>query len=457
MHAEAARLLAAAEQLARAGERGRALQALSRALDLAPEDAAAPYAALIAGVSPSGWHPKLDSDLRTCLASPAVDPQMLARVTARVLLLHYPEPAVAEDPLWIAFLTRCINVDPAMEARLVWLAGQKLPEALRAALAAQAFASEYAWGGEGLGVPPEAAAEIAEERRLVEALPSLSPVRKGERGVSDAVRAQYEANPYPRWRAPPAPEQRSVGELLAALGAPQLGPLEVLVAGCGTGFEPIDLARTDPSLRVTALDLSAASLAHGQRVARALGVAVRFIQGDILDVAALGRDFAMVSSTGVLHHMADPAAGLTALAGVTRPGGVLRIALYSERARAWVREAHRAIAEHGFAATPEGIRAFRRHVLALPAGDPLARLAESDDFYTLSGCRDLAFHAHEHWYRLPEIGAILAVAGLELLRIETPPGAPFPADPLDLAGWDAIEARHPHLFAGMIHLWIRRP
>lgn len=455
MQAEAARLLAAAGQLARAGERGRALQALSRALDRAPEQAAAPYAALIAEVRPSGWHPKLDSDLRVCLASPAVDPQMLARVAARLLLLHYPEPVVVEDPLWIAFLTRCINVDPAMEARLAWLARQALPDALRDALAVQAFASEYAWGGEDLGVPPAAAAELAEERALAAAIESL-----GEKGdsVSAQVHAQYEANPYPRWRAPPAPQPRSLADLLAALGAPQEEPIDVLVAGCGTGFEPIDLARTDPSLEVTALDLSAASLAYGQRMARALGVAnVRFVRGNLLDAARLGRSFAMVSSTGVLHHMADPAAGLAALAGVTRPGGVLRIALYSERARAWVREAHRVIAARGFTATPEGIRAFRRHVLALPPGDPLARLAESDDFYTLSGCRDLAFHAHEHWYRPPEIGAMLAGAGLELLRVEAPPGAPSPADPRDLAGWDAIEARHPHLFAGMIHFWVRRP
>ncbi|WP_204307227.1 hypothetical protein, partial [Enterobacter hormaechei] len=89
-----------------------------------------------------------------------------------------------------------------------------------------------------------------------------------------------------------------------------------------------------------------------------------------------------VSSTGVLHHMERPADGLAALAGVLAPGGVLRIALYSERARAWVAEAHRVIAEHGWDASPAGIRAFRTHILALPASQPLARLRESDDFYT---------------------------------------------------------------------------
>jgi len=96
-------------------------------------------------------------------------------------------------------------------------------------------------------------------------------------------------------------------------------------------------------------------------------------------------------------------------------------------------------------------------VLALPAEAPLARLRESDDFYTLSGCRDLCFHAHEHWYRLPQIGAMLRDAGLELARFDAPAEAMalFRGDPLDLDAWDALEAEHPLLFAGMYHLWCR--
>jgi SAM-dependent methyltransferase len=250
-----------------------------------------------------------------------------------------------------------------------------------------------------------------------------------------------------------------VRELLRGLGGAPDDPARVLIAGCGTGYEPIDLARTDPSLAVTALDLSAASLAYGQRMTAALGVTnVRFVQGNLLEAARLGGAFDLVSSTGVLHHMARPGDGLAALARVLKQGGVLRIALYSERARAWVREAHRVIAERGWQADAAGIRAFRAHVLALPVDAPLARLKESDDFYTLSGCRDLCFHAHEHWYRLPQVAAMLRAAGLEVARFDAPPRATalFRGDPLDLDAWDALEAAHPLLFAGMYHLWCRR-
>lgn len=440
-----------------------ALPMLSHALAIDPAAAAPAYAELLCNLSLTGWPAQLEADLVTCLHAASLDPQGLARTAARMLLVKYPEPVVEESPLWKAFLIRCINVDPAMEARLVWLAAQDLPDGLRDALAVQAFASEYVWGGEALGVPADAVAEIAEEWALASAMPSL-----GDSGdvVSRAVRDQYEGNPYPRWRIPAGRQRVSVAQHLAALGAPQEQPLAVLVAGCGTGFEPVDLTRMDPTLSITALDLSAASLAYGKRMAGVLGVEqVRFVQGDILDVAKLDQRFGLVNCTGVLHHMDRPEAGLAALAEVTRPGGVLRLALYSERARAWVAEAHRAIAAHGWDASPAGIRAFRAHVLALPPEQPLARLRESDDFYTLSGCRDLCFHVREHWYRLPAIVEMLAGAGLELLMLDAPPEAHYlftqlygtASDRRNWALWDQLEATVPHLFAGMFHLWVRKP
>lgn len=467
MQPELAQLLAMASQAAGQGQWQQALPMLSHALALDAEAAAPAYADALSRLTLSGWPEQLEADLVTCLYVRAVDPQLLARAAAHMLLVKYPEQVVAEDALWRAFLARCINVSPAMETRLAWLAGQELPDRLRAALAMQAFASEYVWGGEALGVPPEAAAELVEERALAARMPSLAPgdgAAEGRR-TSDAVRGQYEANPYPRWRLPPGQQRVSVARHLAALGAPQDEPLSVLVAGCGTGFEPIDLARMDPSLSITALDLSAASLAYGQRMAGLLGVeAVRFMQGDILDVAALEQRFALVNCTGVLHHMERPEDGLAALTGVLEPGGVLRLALYSERARAWVAEAQRVIAGQGWDASAEGIRAFRGHVLALPPEQPLSRLRESDDFYTLSGCRDLCFHAREHWYRLPAIGAMLEAAGLELLMFDAPPDAQglfsqfygSAADRRNLALWDQVEASAPHLFAGMFHLWARK-
>lgn len=454
-------------------EPGNALAAASRALALSNgtalhQKAARVFAALIAPATPPGWHPRLEADLLTCLNQ--VEQQPLARVMAEVLLLR---PGMPGGALWTAFLTRCINVHPVMETRLIAMrGGADVP--LNQALAAQAFAGSYIWPD----VPPvysdplraaayrlpqeaERAAlpdmlakltldEPAEEQTLAAELPSL-----GEDQSSAELRAQYEAAPYPRWRVPPRPQKV---DLAKRFGDGQRA--RVLVAGCGTGFEAIALARTDPTADITAVDLSRASLGYAARMARQLDARVRFFHGDLLHVRRLAERFDLITSTGVLHHMARPLDGLRALAGATRPGGSLRIALYSARARGPVAAAHDLIRQEGLTAASHGVRAFRAHVLAAPPGDPLRGLWASEDFYSMAGCRDLCFHTREHWYSLPEAGALVAAAGLELVGIDAPQYARAAfgrGDPLDLEHWDRVELANPHLFAGMYQLWCRRP
>lgn len=506
--------------LAQHGEAATATQLLSRAMELADADlrarVAPALAGLLADLSPRAWHRQLDADLNACFAETTVEPQGLARVTAETLLLKQSGfdgsvaalEAMGGDPLWLAFLSRCVNVSAAMEARLNAVRATLLAadgaegegvRALICALGLSGFASEYVAvappeANEAVGLiasmfrllmAVEATAlaqdgpiqaqlirrsveELARERTLRETLPSLTP--EGEDAVSAAVREQYEANPYPRWSAPPAPKPRALSDAVVALPGLDrqafVGRAErLLVAGCGTGFEPIDLARMDRSLNITAMDLSRTSLAHGARVADELGLAtVRFMQGDILALGGVSERFDIVTSTGVIHHMARPADGLVQLAGVTRPGGVIRLGLYSERARALVRLAHDLIAEKGWRATDADIRAFRAHVLALPDGEPLAQLRESADFYSLSGCRDLVFHVQEHRYTPPQLAELVAGAGLRLVGFEAPPEAAGRfremfgvADPLDMNLWDRLETQHPTLFAGMYHLWAQKP
>lgn len=513
--------LALAELLLRAQRPG-VVQVLGEAMARggAARLAAAPMlAGLLAGFNPQKASDRLERDLLACLETESVDPQQLARVSAAALLLRPEIPGeLGTHPLWVAFLTRCINVHPEMEARLV-RARRALAadgsEAAVCAVAIQAFAGEYCWpagpgeGATGLaetmyrplaeldvraGGPLGALlerltrAEPLTERALAAEMPQLG----GEGGaVSAAVRAHYEANPYPRWRGAPASPAADLREGLGGLPGVDAdalpdAPLRTLIAGCGTGYEAVDLAMTDPTLAITAIDLSAASLAYAKRMAGALGVeGIEFVQGDILCVprrkpgpsigpVATGArpspgkkegEFDLIVSTGVLHHLENPADGLAALVAVLRPGGVIRLGLYSARARTLVAAAQALIAAQGWSGDAEGIRAFRAHILALPESDSLAALRGSDDFYSLSGCRDLFFHACEQWFTPPEIGTLVAGAGLRLVAFDAPAegweafeamhGAE--ADSLDLALWDAVEAEHPDLFAGMYQFWCQKP
>lgn len=469
--------------LVRSSAPGVAFQLLSNALERFPEQRGAAtqaLATLLPTLNPKQWHPSLERALLACFDNP----QPLARFAAQLLLLKHSDCSISSaegDPLWHAFLTRCINVDPRMEACIDTLMEQAKPTSpLYPALALHAFATEYLPRRQDSRPTPlntplvdlsnfeipsgELWEELArrtrddllEERRLARELPTLGAPSDP---ISQAVRAQYEDNPYPRWQAPPAPTPRDLRAFLRSFGATPAADLQILVAGCGTGYEAIDLARTDPSATITALDLSRASLAYAQRMAAQLGLTnVRFLQGDILDLCALETRFDFVTSTGVLHHMRDPAAGLASLTAVTRPGGLLRLSLYSHHARAPIRAAHQLIRERGWRPDRNGIAAFRSHVLSLPAQAPLASLRDSNDFYTLSGCRDLVFHVHEHQFTLPQVATLLS--DLRLVGFDAPPEALSlfgSGDPLDFARWDQLEQRHPTLFAGMYQLLVQLP
>src|SRR5262249_25063749 len=134
---------------------------------------------------------------------------------------------------------------------------------------------------------------------------------------------------------------------------------------------------------------------------------------DITKVRSIGRTFDVVLSTGVLHHLEDPIAGLGELLSVLRPGGFMRLGLYSERARRSVVAARQFIAEHGYASDAEDIRRCRQDLIA--RGKQFEALTNAADFYTTSECRDLLFHVQEHRFTLPQISKMLKNAGLTFI------------------------------------------
>ncbi len=304
------------------------------------------------------------------------------------------------------------------------------------------------------------------EAALAQVLPSLTPVR-GE--VSREVRRQYEESPYPRWVACAPAQPATLEAHLQALFphiavAPRHAQARrgILVAGCGTGQESIELARRFPDARVVAIDLSRASLAYAERKRTELGVAnLEHAQADIDEIGDIGR-FDLVSSVGVLHHLADPLAGWRRLAAVLKPGGYMQVGLYSEAARQDIVRARAFIAQRGFEPTPQGIRAARAALRATPAFEKVTALR---DFHGMNECRDLLFHVQEHRYSLPRIAEMVAELGLEWLGLAVDPATRrryaerHPRDPWgsDPASWDAFEGEFPDTFAGMYLFWVRKP
>lgn len=314
--------------------------------------------------------------------------------------------------------------------------------------------------------------EPLQEKRYRERMPTLLPL-SGQ--VSQSVRSQYEENPFPRWTTLPVWGYGGTLEEYIARVLPNLREEEraqpshpqILVAGCGTGLIPNDLANRIRNASITALDISLASLGYAQRKSEELGIKnIEYIHGDIQNLGMLQRQFDHINCYGVLHHMEDPLKGWRALNDCLKPGGTMHIGLYSEIARRLNTPVRQYIAKQGFNADDKGMRDFRRHIIELDAASPFKTITKSHVFYCMSELRDTFFHAQELVLTLPKIENMLAELGLQFLGFQ--PEAPsifpryrsrFPQDieMRTLKLWHQFEVENPNTFLNCYTFWVRKP
>jgi SAM-dependent methyltransferase len=298
--------------------------------------------------------------------------------------------------------------------------------------------------------------EPLEELRDRSAIPTLAPVKNS---VTLQVMHQYEENPYPRWTINPLnvfAADQARGRTVPTAEAQ--AELDILIAGCGTGLHPIQVAQAYPNARLLAVDVSMSSLAYARRKTRELGLRnIEYAQADILELGAIDRRFDIIESVGVLHHLAEPTAGWRVLVSLLRPGGRMCIGLYSDLARRIIVEARAHIAARGYRATAADIRRCRQDIIR--DAERWRMLLAVRDFYSMSGCRDLLFNVMEHRFTIPEIASFLNDNDLSFLAFE-----PFDdpaviekfhetfadaADEASLDQWHRFEADHPETFWGM--------
>lgn len=363
-----------------------------------------------------------------------------------------------------------------MEAALV--ADQPIPPAWLLAVAAYGPLGESpgadrllerSWPGEIAAVLAQQIGEARTEARLRETMPRLTPI---EDEISLRVRRQYEENPYPRW-VQVAPVDAPVAfdafvrrrfPLAAYTPLGREDRLDVLVAGCGTGQHALETARRFRGATVTAVDLSLASLGYAKRKATQAGATnITFAQADILRLGELSQRFDVIEASGVLHHLADPFAGWRTLLTLLRPGGRMRLGLYSSLARRGIVRARVFLQAKGYIPTAESMRRCRQELLRLPGDDPLRQVLLTD-FYSLSGCRDLLFHVCEHTTTLLALKAFLHENGLRLLGFDLDTAQlaayreRYPADQpaTDLSNWHTFETQYPDTFLEMYQFWVQK-
>ena len=177
----------------------------------------------------------------------------------------------------------------------------------------------------------------------------------------------------------------------------------------------------------------------------------------------MGKEFDIIESAGVLHHMDEPMAGWRVLVDLLKPGGLMKIGLYSEFARHHIVEIRKEIAALSLGTSEADIRKFRQS-LAESHDENHQQLTTSINFFNLSGMIDLIFHVQEHRFSLPQIKNCLDELGLKFCGFENKDVISNfrelygnEVDIYDLELWHQFEERNSRAFSGMYQFWCQKP
>ncbi len=305
-----------------------------------------------------------------------------------------------------------------------------------------------------------------EERKFISSLANVGNISNR---ISINVKAQYEQNPYPRWIYTEFSKENKIHYLnvINSEIKPNIvnssydsNPLQVLIAGCGTGKQIIKAQRYS-NAQVTAIDISASSLCYSKRKISDYGINnVSLIQMDILDLPKLNKKFDVIECCGVLHHMEDPARALETLTNTLVDSGYLKLGLYSTVARQFIKDIRSTLPINLSNLNSEQLRSIRNELIS-ENNYIYKKIYRVLDFFSISSFRDLLLHVHEKTYTLPQINELLHNNSLHFLGFYIPDEiknkykSMYPNDKklLELRNWSKFEEINPDIFKGMYQFW----
>lgn len=193
--------------------------------------------------------------------------------------------------------------------------------------------------------------------------------------------------------------------------------LEILMAGCGTGEDALRCAMAHSNASFVFVDLSAASLEMAKKYAGELQIKnVQFIQDDIMTMD-LNRQFDIIISSGVIHHLSNPSIGIKNLNKHLKKQGVIVAMVYGEYGRFEIglfQEALKTISGKriDFA---EGIDMVRKILNDIDADKRIANIAWKQD--VLKGEQhivDLLLNVNEFRYNVKSLRSMIEAGGMKL-------------------------------------------
>ena len=306
--------------------------------------------------------------------------------------------------------------------------------------------------------------ELMYEKELSSKIKSFGNLNNG---VSKIVKCQYEENPYPRWFKPTILKKGiSINEFVKKLDLnvsddyEAIKYPEILIAGCGTGQHAINTASKFSKSKVTAFDLSYNSVSYGLRKSIEYNIVnINFMQGDILNIKKLNKEFDIIECSGVLHHMEKPKNGLRELTDVLRKRGLIKIGLYSSLARRNITKFRNQYLNSGDNIDIKTLKSLRK-VIINSSDDYIKNFTRYLDFYSSSEVRDMLFNTQEHTFNINEIEELLFEMGLKFCGFtgfgNTVNKNNDNSDKFNLTNWSSREKENPDMFIGMYQLWCQK-
>ncbi|TAM90130.1 MAG: methyltransferase domain-containing protein [Candidimonas sp.] len=194
---------------------------------------------------------------------------------------------------------------------------------------------------------------------------------------------------------------------------PARSSLSILVAGCGPNQAAV-LARTNPAARVVATDMSGPSLTHEQHLKEKYGLTnLKLRQMPIEEVGSLGETFDLLICTSVLSHLMDARPAVRALAGSTRPDGVIALRLPAHYARAGIVRLQSVFTRMGLKRDAASIALARSVLEAVATDHPVRSHPAFAKDLTDAALADLFLHARTPDYTVSDCLSLAEGAGLE--------------------------------------------
>ncbi len=180
--------------------------------------------------------------------------------------------------------------------------------------------------------------------------------------------------------------------------------LKILIVGCGT-MQAARHAYRNRACTVVGIDISQSSLDHESRLKQKHGLANLHLHClSIFEIEKLGEQFDLIVSTGVLHHLPDPDAGLRKLKSVLLPHGVMSVMVYGWYRRFGVYMMQEAFRLLGVGQTTEGVAIVRETLSALPGWHHVNSYAKvASDLNFDGGIVDTFLHPSDRAYTVPQV------------------------------------------------------